>query len=226
VRNRSRRKDPVLKRGQQSALDRIRGYDSAYVIGIDEVGLGALAGPVSVGAVVMPKNWRHADVTDSKLMTHKKRVKALHEVVYPSALLYCVLSRTSEDVDKYGIERCRLELTEAAAVFCRSRFPGALVVQDGEHPALVDGTLRGVVSLAKADFLVPAVSAASILAKVTRDLYMEEAHKHFDKYDFLHNRGYRSMKHELGILKYGPCLIHRMSYKLVPELIATRLNRG
>lgn len=215
---------PTLQRSQLHALERINAHGSEFIIGIDEVGLGCLAGPVTVGAVVLPKSWHHKSVTDSKALTHRQRTRVLHEVIYPNALVRCALSRTAEDVDTYGIERCRLELTEAAALFCRARFPDALVVQDGDNPAMVDGSLRNVVFLPKADFLVASVSAASILAKVTRDMYMEEMHERFPKYDFIHNRGYRSQKHIDAIVKYGPCVLHRMSYRTLPELIAVRLN--
>lgn len=216
---------PTLHKSQLHALERINAHESDCVIGIDEVGLGCIAGPLTVGAVVLPKNWSHKDVTDSKRLTHRKRIRVLHELVYPNALTCCVLSRSADDVDRYGIERCRIELTEGAALFCRTRYPNALVVQDGDHPATIDGSLRGVIFLPKADFLVAAVSAASILAKVTRDLFMEEMHKLFPHYDFIHNRGYGTAKHFTAIVEHGPCLLHRTSFKVVPELIAERLNR-
>lgn len=219
------KKKPTLHKSQVHALERISAFESDYVVGIDEVGLGSLAGPLTVGAVVLPKNWAHKGVTDSKMLTHRKRIRVLQDIIYPAALARCVLSRTAEDVDKYGIECCRLELTEGAAIFCRSRYPDALVVQDGDRPATIDGSLRGVVFLPKADFLVPAVSAASILAKVSRDLYMEEAHKVYPQYDFLHNRGYGSQKHLDAIVLHGPCLLHRMSFRKLPELIAVRFSR-
>jgi ribonuclease HII len=215
----------ALTRLQSNALERIGSSDAEYVIGVDEVGLGSLAGPLVVGAVVLPKNWKHDQVTDSKRLTHKKRVRVLAEVIYPAVLLRCVLHRGAEDIDRYGIEQCRKELTEGAILFCRARYPSALAVQDGDNPVTVDGSLRGVVHLAKADFLVPAVSAASILAKVTRDLFMEEAHKVYPQYNFLHNRGYGSQEHCDAIVEHGPCLLHRMSFRKLPELIAARLTR-
>lgn len=221
-----KKKPPTLQRSQLHALERINASSCEYVIGVDEVGLGSIAGPLTVGAVVLPKNWVHKDVTDSKRLTHGKRIRVLHEIIYPSALACCALSRSADDVDRYGIERCRVELTEGAALFCRTRYPGALVVQDGDHPAAIDGSLREVIFLPKADLLVSAVSAASILAKVTRDLYMEEMHKLFPQYDFIHNRGYGTAKHFTAIVKHGPCLLHRTSFKVVPELIAERLKRG
>lgn len=211
----SKKRKWVLSPQQQSALDKIAASSAEQVIGIDEVGMGCLAGPVVVAAVVLPKGWSHDEVRDSKQLTHRKRLKAWQEHILPNALTYCVLSQPSTAIDAEGIWEVRGRLTEGAAVYCRAKFPSGLVVQDGDIPIEVDGSIRRVVWLPKADQLVAAVSAASILAKVSRDLYMKEAAKTYPGYGFETNVGYFSEKHRAGLEKLGPCPIHRMRFKPV-----------
>jgi len=205
---------------QLTALKKIEEHPSEVVIGIDEVGCGPWAGPISIGVAVMPKKWRHKDVKDSKATKLSARAGIVKNAIIPNALFYAVLSAPSTDIDRYGLGVIRRNLTESAGIMARLRFPGALLVQDGVDPVPIDGTFKNIIFLPKADALVPAVSAASILAKNERDTFMQcVAHPAFPQYDFEHNMGYRNIKHELALKKDGPCPYHRRSFSPVKKLL-------
>jgi ribonuclease HII len=166
---------------------------------------------VVVAGAVFEKGWLDPQVKDSKLLTHNKRVKAWNEVISKECPCYCVLSMPSTRIDELGIEGARRHLFEAVILFCRRRFPSSIAVQDGELVE-VDGE-SNIIALPKADLLVPAVSAASIIAKVSRDLYMKGLARAYPHYGFETNVGYHSASHVAGLEKHGPCPEHRRSYR-------------
>ena len=200
---------------QERALERVASSSSEYVIGIDEVGLGCWAGPIVVAAVVFRKDWDHDEVVDSKRISHKKRMDALQKHILPNALVTCVLSQPNTAIDAEGIQAVLARLTEGCALFCRHRFPRTFVVLDGDVPIEVDGSVTRVVWMPKADVIVTAVSAASILAKVTRDIYMKEQAKIYPGYGWETNVGYHSKRHVWGLENLGITPLHRRSYKPV-----------
>lgn len=199
-----------------------RALTADYVIGVDEVGTGAIAGPVVVAATVFPGAWRNAAITDSKKLTRKKREHLLYSAIYTNALTHFVLFRCAADIDRYGINNCRKALTEEAILKCRAHYPQALAVQDGDDPALVNGSLDNVVYFPKADSKVLAVSAASILAKVSRDNVMKEHALLFPMYGFDVHAGYGTQAHLAALLQYGPCYIHRLSFRPIPAIVQQR----
>lgn len=207
---------------QQRVVDRISSSSSEHIIGIDEVGMGSWAGPVVVAAVVLPKSWSHEKVKDSKQLTHKQRMNAWYQHILPNALAYCVLSQDNVAIDKESIQAVHRRLTEAAAIYCRVRYPTGLVVQDGDLPTEIDGSVTRVLWMPKADVVVPAVSAASILAKVSRDLYMKQMAEVYPGYGFETNVGYHSEKHKKGLEQLGLTPLHRRSYKPVKAYMGAK----
>jgi ribonuclease HII len=205
----------VLGVAQQRALQLIAEYPLPYLIGIDEVGVGSWAGPVVVAGCVVTAGWRDAAVKDSKQLTQKRRQVA-RDIILRSALASVVLEASSDIIDQYGIGKVHAWLTEGVALYCLRRFPDALVIQDGELPIPVGGG-PPMVWLAKADVHVPAVSAASVLAKEHRDKYMREQHALYPAYGFNTNMGYGTPQHHKGLQQVGTCPLHRISYKPVQQ---------
>ena len=204
--------------GQQLALEKIAASLSTTVIGIDEVGMGCWAGPVTVAGVVVPKGWDAEGVEDSKSLSPRQRKKA-EGTIKAQALSYAIFSASHEEVDRQGVGSTRDRLTEQVALQLLQPFPDALIVQDGEVPAVIGARPQNMVWLAKADVLVPAVSAASILAKVCRDEFMVAMSRLYPGYAFERNMGYGVPAHIAGLRKLGPCPIHRISYKPVKRFL-------
>ena len=214
----SRKKKKLLTPVQVKGLANIDASKHEYVLGIDEAGMGCLAGPVVVAAAVLPKGWSHPDVKDSKTLSYSKLEKAWNEVLHSACLTYCVLQGSNEYIDQVGIEVVRAHLTEACALYCRKRYPDSLIVQDGIRPVPVDGSERGIVCLPKADALVPAVSAGSMIAKLSRDTYMKGESRKYPGYGFDSNVGYFSKKHWWALNHKGVTPLHRKSFGKVKEL--------
>lgn len=220
-----------LSAAQQKALNHIQQNQRTHVIGIDEVGYGALAGPVTVCAVVAVKGWRHAEVKDSKafgtsLSAREARRSVADRAVKPGVVASIVLSHDNRTIDRVGVTKARDDLVLQAARHCLAAYPQALVVMDGN---VIPWGLppQSTICLPKADALVPAVSAASILAKVARDDFMQQMHEEHPWYDFNSNVGYGTKHHELAIEEYGLCPIHRRSYRNLREywLKESRMKR-
>lgn len=208
---------------------------SDYVIGIDEVGMGALAGPVVVGAVVVPVGWYNKYVKDSKKYTNSKKVSAhdkrrrvLEAAIKPEALYYCHAKLTSKHVDELGIRDAWLRCMWVAATKCLRFYPDAVVVVDGDSTGAVP--TPNVMAIPGGDSIVAAVSAASVLAKVERDRVMRVAAEIYPMYGFHRHVGYGTSQHMVALKEYGPCPMHRQSYSPVRKAEAewqkTRQHRS
>ena len=205
---------PVPTPEQQMVLDRIEATPHSIVIGVDEVGLGSWAGPLVVGGVAVLRGWDHPLALDSKALTPKRRVEA-SKVILAESLGWCVASAEANQIDQEGIVAVLARLTREVIFDLSRRFDG-LVVLDGDGNG--DRNLGCDIRLPKADALVPSVSAASILAKVWRDDDMVNYHVSFPYYFWEQNKGYGSKAHQAGLNKYGPCTLHRFSYRPIRAL--------
>lgn len=203
---------------------------SEYVIGIDEVGMGALAGPIAVGAVVTRVDWSNEHVKDSKKYSdnklataHEQRSIVLDTIIKPQALFYCHVKMPSDELDQLGIrgawERCLWKV----ATKCLERYPQAVVVVDGDTIGSVP--TPNVIALPKADSLVAAVSAASVLAKVERDKVMHLLDEIYPHYGFANHMGYGTQEHMLALSVHGPSPIHRHSYGPIKKAVAWQKTR-
>lgn len=208
---------PVPTAEQQQVLDRIEGTPHDIVIGIDEVGFGSWAGPLVVGGVVLPRGWDHPMVLDSKALTPKRRSEAA-TVVLDHCWAWHIASLEAPEVDREGVHRACERLTQEVVLQLSQQFEG-LVVLDGNGDR---NRHHSQISLPKADSLIPAVSAASILAKVWRDDEMVTYHDIFPYYFWQSNKGYGSKAHQAGLDAYGPCVLHRFSYKPIRAMAKKR----
>jgi Ribonuclease HII len=187
------------------------------ILGIDEVGRGPWAGPLVVGAVVLPDNSSIKGLTDSKKLSAKRRVE-LDVLIRDEALGWGLGWVHADELDKVGLSAA-LRLATIRAVEA---------VQASYHEIIIDGTInflsetakgQYVTTMAKADFLVPAVSAASIIAKVARDTYMEEQDKLYPQYGFGSHVGYGTAKHQQALLENGVTVLHRTSFAPIRKLL-------
>ncbi len=195
---------------------RLAGCD--YIVGSDEVGYGAWAGPLTVCAVLVSRDWPGASlVRDSKALTPARR-ESIFKKVTPT-VVWELINVDSEEIDKHGVYNVLLQAHQRAIQGAIAKHEALGCV--GKTVAIVDGNLDipGAISLPKADALVPAVSAASILAKVTRDRHMTEMNTKYPGYSFAQHYGYGVPAHVEALQKLGVCPIHRRSYAPIAELI-------
>ena len=182
---------------------RERGYK--YICGVDEVGRGPLAGPVTCCAVIMDLDDLIVGVNDSKKVSKSKREK-LFDVITSKAIAVSTVSYPPEKIDEMNI----LNATKACmkdAITSLAVKPDVVIVDalQLDRPYKTFGIIHG-------DALSYSIGAASIVAKVTRDRYMEEMAKEYPQYDFEHNMGYGTAKHISALKEFGPTPIHRKSF--------------
>ena len=183
--------------------------------GVDEAGRGSLAGPVVAAAVILPPDAELPGLTDSKLLRPATRVR-LAEAIRAQAVAYAVAAVEAPEIDATDILRATLRAMTLAV--------SGLIPQP--DLVLVDGnTLPGLSipaqAIVRGDRLVPAISAASVLAKVTRDSIMNGWAVRFPAYGFAQHKGYGTAVHLAQIAEHGPCAIHRRSFAGVREHVGT-----
>jgi ribonuclease HII len=185
-------------------------YQKGYrvIAGIDEAGRGPLAGPVVAAAVILPRGYCNAEITDSKKLSAKKREK-LYGVIKEEALAVGVGVVEPLRIDQINILQATL-MAMADAVEDLSLPPDYLLV-DGLQRVPIDISQKTVV---KGDTLSVSIASASIIAKVSRDQIMEIYHRQFPQYNFLKNKGYGTRQHREAILAHGLSKIHRRSFKI------------
>jgi ribonuclease HII len=212
-------------RWQRDGLARIMQSSAKYIIGVDEVGIGALAGPVYVVGAVYPKGWGDPDVRDSKkYSTKNSRYKAFVTKVLPNTIHHSIQTATSAEIDQYGVEPILTRLIRSAIVNCVAAAPDSVVVLDGLDRRDLRIAGHEVIAFPKADALVPAVSAASVIAKVTRDKVMEVLDERYPGYGFTRNSGYGTSFHLEALDQIGVSPIHRRSYEPIKRALAGCAN--
>lgn len=180
-----------------------------YIAGIDEAGRGPLAGPVIAAAVVLNPKRPISRLADSKKLTSKQR-EILFLEIQDKALAFAVGRAEVAEIDKINILQASLLAMQRAVeqLSCR---PHHLQV-DGIHCPKAACSVEAII---KGDQKVPAISAASILAKVTRDLEMIAMEEQYPGYGFAKNKGYGTALHLAALKQLGPCPIHRKSFRPV-----------
>jgi ribonuclease HII len=183
------------------------------VIGVDEAGRGPLAGPVSVGAAILPTDFSHPIINDSKKLTEKKREALFDELSENADIQWAVSLVEADEVDEVNVLKAT-HLGMARAV-------KALGVEVGM--CLIDGLVvpnfpyphEGIV---KGDSKSLSIATASIFAKVTRDRIMREAAVRYPGYGFEKHKGYGTKAHLEALRTLGPCAIHRRSFQPIAQL--------
>lgn len=179
------------------------------IAGVDEAGRGPLAGPVVAGAVIFGGNPDLSGIRDSKQMTPKMREEAFG-LIQRAALTTGIGVVSHQYIDEFNILKASLEAM-SRAVACLDPRPEILLI-DGIHPIPVAIPQK---CLKKGDRICRSISAASILAKVYRDRIMRAWHQAYPVYDFDKNKGYGTAQHLAALKIYGPCPIHRLTFRRV-----------
>ena len=196
-----------------------------YIVGSDEVGYGAWAGPLTVCATIVSKDWPLAHLAkDSKAFKTEATREAACKKIF-GTLLYEIINVPPTEIDRLGVYKAvQLAHREAIDKVLKKHHDTGCT---GEILVVVDGNLPipDAISLPKADTLVPAVSAASIIAKVWRDRHMRKMEAEYPGYDFAGSKGYGTPAHQQGLEKLGPCELHRKSYAPIAALIEARQVR-
>lgn len=206
--------------------------------GTDEAGRGCLAGPVTAAAVLLPDNFKHELLNDSKQLSEKTR-SLLKPIIEAKSISFAVTHIYSIEIDEINILNASMKAMQES-VLQLNPLPNYIIV-DGNRP--LNGKLgmkqkTGKIftpdeievlksipstSIIKGDSKFLSIAAASILAKTYRDEYMDMIHEEFPMYNWNKNKGYPTKDHREAIKKYGPCKYHRMSFRLLPEQLVLDL---
>lgn len=179
----------------------------SVVCGVDEAGRGPLAGPVCAAAVILPPDLEIEGLNDSKKLSDKRR-RALYDVITAQALAYGIAFASEREIDEINILQATF-LAMRRAVERLSLTPSIVLVDGNREPEFGDLPIRTVV---RGDGLSANIAAASILAKVTRDRFMEEQDALYPQYGFAVHKGYGTQAHYAALKAYGPCPLHRRTF--------------
>ena len=184
------------------------------VAGIDEAGRGPLAGPVVAAAVVLPQDFHHTELNDSKILTEQKRARLYDELTSRGEIHWALAVVEPEEIDRLNILQATHEAMRRAV---------AALVPDPDH-ALIDGLPvlpfpMPQTALVGGDGLSFSIAAASIIAKVTRDRIMVEMCARYPAYEFARHKGYGTALHLAKLRAHGPCPIHRKSFAPVAQAL-------
>ena len=185
---------------------------NGVVAGCDEAGRGCLAGPVFAAAVVLPQNFSHPRLTDSKLLTSKQR-KSLRKVIEKDALYFAVAKATVKEIDHINILNASFKAMHKALKKL-TIIPELILVDGNRFNPYYKIPFECIV---KGDSKFFSIAAASILAKEYRDDYMTKISKKFPVYQWEQNKGYPTQIHRTAIVAHGPCPHHRTSFRLYPD---------
>ena len=184
------------------------------VAGVDEAGRGPLAGPVMAAAVILDEQRPIAYLADSKTLTPKRR-DFLFDEIRAKALCFSVAQASVEEIDQLNILQATLLAMRRAVEGLRLK-PSLVLVDGNRLPVL---TMRAE-AIVKGDSKVSAISAASILAKVSRDRWCAELDVQYPQYGFAAHKGYGTAEHLLALQNHGACPQHRKTFGPVAKLLA------
>jgi ribonuclease HII len=183
--------------------------------GCDEAGRGCLAGPVFAAAVILPRDFRHPLLNDSKQLKESERDE-LRIVIEQKAIAYAVASIDNEEIDRINILKASFKAMHEA--LARLLIQPQMLLIDGNrfnpygnipHTCVIQG-----------DGIYASIAAASILAKTYRDEYMQQLHEQFPQYGWKENKGYPTRYHRDAIRAHGDTPYHRRTFRLLPDQLS------
>ena len=195
-------------------------YQEKFVeAGCDEAGRGCLAGPVFAAAVILPRDFSHPLLNDSKQVNEKTRYE-LRTVIESSALAFSVASVDNNEIDAINILKASFKAMHLALDGLRKK-PQLLLIDGNRFTPYRKVRHHCII---KGDGIYAAIAAASILAKTYRDDHMKQLHEEFPHYSWNTNKGYGTEEHRNAIAAHGQCRYHRLSFRwqtFEPELVET-----
>ncbi len=180
--------------------------------GCDEAGRGCLAGPVFAAAVILPENFKHDELNDSKKLNENTRYK-LREIIEKEALAYGVAMIDNHEIDKINILNASILAMHKALDKLKTK-PEHIVI-DGNRFKQYNQIVHTTV--VKGDSKYANIAAASVLAKTYRDDFMNKIHEKYPRYGWKQNKGYPTVKHRRAIAEYGITPYHRKTFSLLPK---------
>jgi ribonuclease HII len=186
--------------------------------GTDEAGRGCLSGPVVAAAVILPANFSHPFLNDSKLLSEKKRDQ-LRPIIEQESLAFGVSFVWQDEVDEINV--LQASITGMHRSIDALKIIPEFIIVDGNkfrnykeipHEAIVKGDAKYM-----------SIAAASVLAKTYRDEYMKKIHTEFPMYNWAKNKGYPTKEHRNAIREFGATDYHRKTFKLLPEQLKLKL---
>lgn len=190
--------------------------NNTFIIGCDEVGYGCGAGSLYVCGVKAPVDWKIEGLNDSKKLSPSKREKIYQRLLIEKEnnnIDWFISIKTNNQIDQFGLgvmlkEAYNDAINRLYSENCNIIMDGVIKLNNTNIPS------EKIQSIVKADTKIPSVMAASIIAKVSRDSYMNEMDKIYPNYNWKNNKGYLTSDHLDAIRKFGLCDLHRKSYKI------------
>ena len=192
--------------------------NTALEAGTDEAGRGCLAGPVTAAAILLPPDFYHPLLNDSKQVSEKNRA-ILRPILEAAALDFKVMHLDQILIDEINILNASIKAMQMCLIGLQPT-PTYIIVDGNRFKPVANIPHQTIV---KGDAKYLSIAAASILAKTYRDDYMEQLHEEFPMYHWNKNKGYPTLEHREAIRKYGSCKYHRQSFRLLPEQLKLEL---
>lgn len=189
--------------------------------GTDEAGRGCLCGPVTAATVILPPDFYSNELNDSKLLTKTQRNR-LQKIIEKEALAFAVAHVLPDEIDRINILNATIKAMHHALASLK-RIPSHILVDGNRFKNFGEIPHQCVI---KGDQKFKNIAAASILAKIYRDAYMDDLHCQYPQYGWDSNKGYPTKKHREAIQRYGPTRHHRKSFRLLPDRLPSSLIKS
>ncbi len=189
------------------------------IAGVDEVGRGSLIGPVYAAAVILNKNINKKKLKDSKKLSKKNR-EILEKYIKKNSY-WAIGSASLREIEKFNILNASLLAMKRAIIKLKKK-PTLVLIDGNKVPEIKNYKLKSII---KGDQKISEISAASIIAKVSRDRLVENLSKNFKKYNWAKNAGYGTKDHIMSIKKHGVTKFHRKSFKPIHNMLSPKKIR-